>query len=298
MKFAVFTDLHYDVIPDAKRRLHEFINIINEEKVEFIVELGDLCHPIDENKNIINVLSECVPSYFTIGNHDSDAYPIDIVLKFLRLNHSYYSFIVNNVKFIMLDANYYKTPNGIRTYYEHSYDATTDDYPYVPQDQVVWLKRELEDDQYYYIIFSHHSLANDFKKRGISNRAEIRKLLDHKNKNGKKVLLCMNGHDHGDDLKVINGIPYYTLNSMSYIWHGTKETFNYSTEIHEKFPHLKDMILYEEPLHVIVTVDENMKIRIDGMEGHYQNITPKEIGLGSVWNAVSIEPRTSSIYIN
>jgi hypothetical protein len=107
----------------------------------------------------------------------------------------------------------------------------------------------------------------------------------------------MNGHDHGDDLKIIDGIHYYTLNSMSYIWHGTKKTFNYSKEIHEKYPHLKDMILYDEPLHVIVTIDENMNIRIDGMEGHYQNITPKDIGLGHTWNAVSIEPRTSSSYI-
>jgi len=60
---------------------------------------------------------------------------------------------------------------------------------------------------------------------------------------------------------------------------------------------MKDMILYEEPLHVIVTIDDNGNIRIDGVEGHYQNITPNEIGLGNTWNAVSIEPKTLSITI-
>ncbi|WP_271814609.1 hypothetical protein [Clostridium beijerinckii] len=89
----------------------------------------------------------------------------------------------------------------------------------------------------------------------------------------------MNGHDHGDNVKVINGIHYYTLNSMSYIWHGIKETFNCSNEIHKKYPYLKDLILYEEPLHVIVKIDDNMNVQIDGMEGHYQNVTPKDIGM-------------------
>jgi len=84
---------------------------------------------------------------------------------------------------------------------------------------------------------------------------------------------------------------------MSYFWHGMKETFNYSNEIHKQYPYLKDMILYEEPLHIIVTIDENMNVEIDGVEGHYQNVTPKDIGLGNTWNGVSIESKTSSLYI-
>lgn len=84
---------------------------------------------------------------------------------------------------------------------------------------------------------------------------------------------------------------------MSYIWHGIKETFNYSKEIHERYPYLKDIFLYEEPLHVIVTIDENMNVKIDGMKGHYQNVTPKEIGIGDIWNGISIGPKTSSLYI-
>lgn len=40
MNFAVFTDLHYDVIHDGDRRLNEFINSVKEESVDFIIELG------------------------------------------------------------------------------------------------------------------------------------------------------------------------------------------------------------------------------------------------------------------
>lgn len=120
----------------------------------------------------------------------------------------------------MINANYIKTPNGSEPYYRRNYDKTTYAYPYVPKEEIEWLKNEIKDDRFYYVIFSHQSLSNDFMKRGISNREEIRAILEKRNSNGKKVLLCMNGHDHGDNVKVINGIYYYTLNSMSYIWHG------------------------------------------------------------------------------
>ena len=299
MKFAVFMDLHYDAIHDGDRRIREFTNSVKKENVDFVVELGDLCHPIDENKHIINKLNELgVPFFFNVGNHNTDAYPIDDVLKFLGMGNGYYSFIFGNVKFIVLDTNYIKTPNGSEPYYKRNYAKTTDAYPFVPREEIEWLRNELKNEQLYYVIFSHQSLSNDFMKRGISNREEVRVILEQRNSNGKKVLFCMNGHDHGDDINFFNGIHYYTLNSMSYIWHGIKETFNYSNEIHEQYPYLKDLILYEEPLHIIITIDENMDVQIDGMEGHYQNVTPKDIGMGSRWNGVSIEPQTSSLYID
>lgn len=298
LKFAVFTDLHYDVIHDGDRRIRELISLVKKDNVDFIIELGDLCHPIDENKHIIIQLKELgVPSFFNVGNHNSDAYPIDVILKFLGIENGFYSFLFGNVKFIVLDANYIKTSNGSEPYYRRNYDKTMDAYPYIPPEEIEWLRNEIKDDQFYYVIFSHQSLSNDFMKRGVSNREEVRVLLEQRNSNGKKVLFCMNGHDHGDDVKIINGIHYYTLNSMSYIWHGTKETFNYSDEIHNQYPYLKDMILYEEPLHAIVTIDENMNVQIEGVEGHYQNVTPKDIGLTNIWNGVSIEPKTSSLYI-
>jgi predicted phosphodiesterase len=299
VKFAVFTDLHYDAIHDGERRINEFINSVKIKNIDFVIDLGDLCYPTDDNKYILSKLKELdIPLFFSVGNHNSDAYPVDAVLKFFGMKKSYYSFVIENVKFIVLDGNYIKTPNEVKPYYKRNYNKTTYDYPHIPEEQMKWLKNEIKDDNFYYVIFSHQSLSNDFMKRGISNREEVRSILEQRNSHGRKVLFCMNGHDHGDDFKVINGIHYYTLNSMSYIWHGMKETFNYSKEIHKKYPYLKDLILYEEPLHVIVTIDENMNVKIDGMEGHYQNIAPEDVGMGDIWNGISIKPKTSSIYID
>ncbi len=107
----------------------------------------------------------------------------------------------------------------------------------------------------------------------------------------------MNGHDHGTDYKQINGIHHYTLNSISYIWQDCQEKFSYSKEIHDKYPGLEDMILYEEALHVIVTIDENHNIIIDGMEGRYQKHSPQDIGMEMSYNGVSIKAKTISAFI-
>ncbi len=212
MKFAVFTDLHYDVIHDGDRRLHEFINSVKEENIDFIIELGDLCHPTDANKHLISELKEeGVPCFFTVGNHNSDVYLLDTIIKFCEMKNNYYSFIFGNVKFIVLDANYIKTTDGCEPYCKRNFERMKGEYPYIPPVEVNWLKNELQDEQYYYVVLTHQSLSNDFMDRGISNRKEIRKLLEERNRNGKKVLLCMNGHDHGDDVKIINGIHYYTM---------------------------------------------------------------------------------------
>ena len=46
-----------------------------------------------------------------------------------------------------------------------------------------------------------------------------------------------------------------------------------------------------------MTIDEKMNIRITGMKGHYDTITPQDVGIGDEWNGVSIKPETISVNI-
>lgn len=297
VKFAVFTDLHYDYVPDGYRRLQEFIDKVKKTDIDFIIGLGDICYPIDENRVIIEDLKKTgVPCYYTIGNHDTDKFSREQVMSFLCMKNNYYSFTKGNIKFIVLDACYIKKTDGHTPYYKRNYNKTSDHYPYIPPEELSWLANELNDDCEYYILFSHHSLANEYAQRGVYNREEVRTMLENANGTGKRVLMCMNGHDHGDAAVEINGIYYYTLNAMSYIWHGLKETYNYSKEIHERYPGLKDMILYQDGLHAIVTITGDGQLKIEGMKGNYQNITPTDVGIwNNMWNGVCIEPIVSSI---
>jgi predicted phosphodiesterase len=45
IKFAIFTDLHYDHIPDGRQRIENFITNAREADVDFVIELGDFCSP-------------------------------------------------------------------------------------------------------------------------------------------------------------------------------------------------------------------------------------------------------------
>lgn len=297
VKFAVLTDLHYDHIPDGHRRLQAFITRVKESDIDFIITLGDMCYPIEKNRVVLETLGKLgVPCYNTIGNHDSDASSREQAMRFWGMKSNYYSFVKGNIKFIVLDACYIKKGEEYIPYHKRNYHKASEPYPYIPPEELSWLENELKDNCKYYILFSHQSLANEFDRRGVFNREEVRGILEKSCTMGKQVLMCMNGHDHGDALLDRNGICYYTLNSMSYIWHGLKETFNYSKEIHEKYPSLKDMILYKEGLHAIVTITSDGQLKIEGMRGNYQNITPGDVGiLNSIWNGVSIKPVVSSM---
>lgn len=247
MKFAIFSDLHYDAIPDGDKRIEEIITCAKKAKVDFMIDLGDLCYPLNENKRLLeNINSSELPCYFTIGNHNTDSYTIDEVLDFFNMERSYYSFIVENIKFIILDANFINKKTNVIPYCKRNYDKSNDEYPYIPNEEIDWLKKELDDNDKYYIIISHQSLSNDFQKRGISNRKEIRAILEERNLKGRK---------------------------------------------------LKNLILYKEALHVIVNIDNEMNVSINGINGNYQRHSPKDIGLTDTWNGVSIEAKTLSKYI-
>ncbi|GAB6109528.1 metallophosphoesterase family protein [Fusibacter bizertensis] len=295
--FAVFSDLHFDHIHDGYSRLQKFIDGVKTQNLDFVIQLGDFAYPIDENHFLHEKIKEIgVPFYSVLGNHDTDAYSREIVMKFLGMKNNYYSFSIGKVKFIVLDSCFIKTANGCLPYLKRNYDKLSDNYPYIPNEEIKWLINEFKSDSQYFVIFSHHSLENNFQKRGICNRLEIQEIINDINKTDKRVLLCMNGHDHGEHVEKIGETYYYSLNSMSYIWVGPQyEHFNYPTETHAKYPYLKDLILYEDGLYALVTIFENGDFEIKGMEGAYDNISPQALGIGDTWNGRNITPLVSSI---
>lgn len=277
IRFLVFGDLHYDDTDDGDERINELIDKAKLERVDFIVSLGDLCLPLEKNKHILDKLKSAkVPVYHTIGNHDTQISDIVDTLDFLSLDQSFYSFECNDYKGIILDTCFWRNQNG-----DHHFPNKNKEpgiYPIVPFEEIEWLKRELEDNKKY-IIFSHQSLINEFANRGIRNRQEVHDLLA-----GKNVVLCMNGHDHGTDLKIVNNIPFYTVNaSSSYCWWGGNPP---GSDIRN--------LPYRDALHVVVEIDEN-ELRIKGIESEYLRDTPDDVGVHDYqWNGVSIRPRTSS----
>ena len=298
VKFAVFTDLHYDHIHDDDERIEQFVASVKDQQLDFVIQLGDFAYPISVNQKLIDKLKTLgVPFYGMLGNHDTDRNSREDVLRFLGLENSYYAFRKGNIKFIVLDMCFVKTREGFKIYQRDTFDKRLDKnhYPYVPEPVLRWLEDELDDDAQYYVLFSHHSMTNDFANRGVINRDEIQACIAAANQKDKKVLLYMSGHDHGEDITQIGDTVYYALNSMSYIWVGPEyEQFSYDVQIHQKYPYLKDLILYRDGLFAIVTVDEQGDFTIEGLQSDYQRKSPQDLNLGETWNGRSIKPNVTT----
>ena len=131
VRFGLVTDSHYaDREPNGTRfyrqsvvKMRECIDMMNSEKVDFVIHLGDFKDE-DPNKKPEDTLrylqvleSEYArfngPRYHCVGNHDVDSITKKQFLENIENSgipktESYYSFDSGGIKFIVLDANYHK----------------------------------------------------------------------------------------------------------------------------------------------------------------------------------------------
>ena len=225
----------------------------------------------------MDMLNSCgIPVYHTIGNHDVQDWELTDSLRFLGKEYPYEAFEAGGYRFIILDTCYWKSDQG--EFHFPNKKRVPSAYPVLPEEQLLWLDQQLADGKKC-IIFSHMSLVNPFARRGIANKEAVQQLFA-----GRNVRLCMNGHDHGSDLKWINSVPYYTVSSASqFCWWGGNPP---GSEVKNLF--------YRDPLHVIVEADED-EIRIQGMESEFDGLRPEDVGVSDYrWNGVDVHPCTLS----
>jgi len=290
IRFLVFSDLHYDEVTDGDNRIEEILADAQKRNLDFIVSLGDLCTPIKENQRVLERFKSLgIPFYNVIGNHETDKCILSEILDFYAINNPYYSVICNGYKLIFLNTCYLGKDGKEEIFYNKNFKCEGTVYPIIPSEEIRWLQEELKDGMKS-IIFSHHSFINDFTKRGIYNREEIRKKFVK-----KQVLLCLNGHDHGDDYSIVDGIPYMTINSANYAWLGTQIAS--SRELQERYFYLNGILQYKQAMSAYIEISDN-EINVCGMEGDYLSVTPDDIGLPNYrWNGVSIRPQISSHFV-
>ncbi len=291
IRFLVFSDLHYDEAADGDERINEILTCAKERTIDFIVSLGDLCKPIDANKGILKKINSLgIPFYSVIGNHETDNCQLSEILSFFSMKSPYYSVVYKEYKLIFLNTCYLNQDGKETAFYQRNHKQLNVIYPIIPLEEIQWLKNELSSEKKY-IIFSHHSLVNNFVNRGVYNRADIRELFKD-----QEVLLCLNGHDHGDSYSVVDYIPYYTVNSANYTWVGTQIAS--SDILSKKYSYLNGILQYKQALNAYIEIADE-EIRIEGMTGDYLSVTPDDIGLHDyMWNGVSIKPQTSSLFVN
>jgi len=228
VRFGILTDIHYADREPAKERYYwqsltkmkEAIDTMNQEKVDFIVELGDFKDQdlVPTEKKTLKYLADIEsvfrkfhgPTYHVLGNHDMDGisksqFQSEILNTGISPEKTYYSFNQKGIHFVILDGNY--TKDG-RDFDHGTYRWEN---PWIPAKEMNWLKEDLKSDELPSIIFIHQ-LLDDSKgmKRSVQNAAAVRKILE---KSGK-VLCVFQGHINAEKYDLINRIHYYSLISM------------------------------------------------------------------------------------
>lgn len=274
VKFSVFADYHY--YPEVFRTCgFEGLDLISERaqknNADFIIHVGDLCHTPDKFPDLISRYKNYpLPTYHCVGNHEFEHSSLEDVLKAYNLENSYYYFDVKGFRFIVLDLNnllvneeniHYENGNWQRSKYD--YIASID------QKQFSWLEETIMSADGPCILFSHHSLER--AKGGISpeDNNKIRDLLKRVNKDKKRVFMAINGHYHRDYLRIRDNIAFLDLNSASNEWIEPKHSGFFPQEIYDNYLCAEYNVMWNDPIHAIITIREDGYIKIEGMESEF-----------------------------
>jgi hypothetical protein len=226
LRFGIVTDAHFaDADPLYERyfresieKMTECIDFMNQQKVEFLIELGDFKDqntPPVEDKTIsyLQSIEKCFqrfngPTYHVLGNHDMDSISKEQFLKNVMntdipADSSYYSFDRKGVHFIVLDANF--LADG--TEYDHGNYEWNETY--IPEGELAWLRKDLEATSLPSIVFTHQQLGG-LGMTDIRNAEAVRAVLQESG----KVLAGFDGHNHAGGHNVIGEIHHYTLKAM------------------------------------------------------------------------------------
>jgi len=226
VRFGIVTDCHYAdantvgtrYYRDSLDKLGECVEVMNVQKVDFLVELGDFKDqdsPPDEPKTLSYLQAvESVfckfegPTYHVLGNHDTDSiskvqFLTNIENTGINPNRSYYSFDYQGLHFFVLDANY--KSDGAD--YDHgNFDWTNAN---IPPAELQWLRQDLATSRGAVIILIHQ-LLDGIGSYYVKNAAEVRQILEQSG----RVLAVFQGHHHDGGYSLINGIHYYTLRAV------------------------------------------------------------------------------------
>jgi len=225
-RFGIVTDCHYADADAAGTRfyreslnkLDECVELMNAEKVDFLIELGDFKDqgrpPVEREtlsylEAVENVFAQFDGQrYHVLGNHDLDSISKEQFLDRVENTNiapgrSYYSFDVNRLRCVVLDANY--TTGGAD--YDHGNFNWTD--ANVPAAELTWLVQDLAATSGPAIVFTHQ-LLDGTGSVYVKNAEQVRQVLE----GSGKVLAVFQGHHHAGSYRHIAGIHYYTLKAL------------------------------------------------------------------------------------
>lgn len=226
MKILVFADLHYfagtEKLFNAKRKLVEFaepmldemIETVRREKVDLVVNLGDLIQDTNDKALDLSALSYMfgrlkefpAPVYSVLGNHDLKMMDtVEEVEGLIGQNPANFSRDAEGYHLVFLSPELHPELGTARG---GSYKTQ-----YIGEDTLAWLKEDLRQNALPTFVFTHFPMAEDPRVQDecmfMKNSADVKKILLESG----HVKAVFVGHQHTPRFVEEDGIPYYIIGS-------------------------------------------------------------------------------------
>jgi len=270
MKFSVFADFHHH--PSFLKGTIEDLIFIQERaeknNCDFIIHAGDLCHAPSRCTEFIEKYNSFhIPSYHALGNHDTDGTSYEETLKLYNMPAGHYYFDCKGYRMMVCDTNYLYFEGEYIHYDLGNYFKYPAKREYVSAEQLEWMRDTIDSSPYPCILISHASFE---RTNGSPNGDAVRAIIDAANeKRPHSVLMCINGHHHADFVRILNNVCYFDLNSTNYYWFGSSRSHDkYPEEEMKAHKNMQHTIIYNDPIHAIVTLD-GTTINVEGMKSTY-----------------------------
>ena len=267
IKLGMIADLHQDVMHDGPARLKAFLDAMQEEQPDALVQLGDFAYPTKKNEAVTRAFENAHPrTLHVLGNHEIDGgHTFDEVAKLWGMKGRYYTENVNGLNLVVLDGN--EKPQN----HKSGYPA------HIGEKQLEWLAKQLNTLNGPILVMCHQPLAGP---SSIDNAEAVQTLL---NAAADKVLLAVNGHTHIDHVAHSGRIPCLHVNSASYKWvGGSYRNKSYPADIHARFRWVEYTCPYRESLFTTLTIDPARgRIDVKGRESRWVGKSPAQLGVAA-----------------
>jgi hypothetical protein len=288
--FGIVADVHKDLVPDADQRLEQFIDKARQREVDMIIQLGDFCMGEGKNKGFLSIWETFKgPKYHVLGNHDMDKHSKWEMLDFWGMPKNYYSYDLNGIHFIVLDANFLHENGKYIDYNKANFYVDASLRTFIDPEQIEWFKADLAETSLPTIVLSHQSLWHH--QWGVKNRLLLQEIMEAA---ADKIICCFNGHNHIDFHRHLNGIDYIEINSMSYQWMGEKYTSKdrFPEAFYDEYPNLPHIAAYQDPLFAFATLQEGI-LTIEGVRSQWMKPSPYDLGMPEGFYGSKASPEIS-----
>lgn len=233
MKILLITDIHYGKNtqqPDEQGvlRVRSYGSQFEQalpmlvpllEDHDLVMNLGDLIEDESLEKDTARyneahqfLADAGTPVKHVLGNHDVKNMSRFSLAEINNEGDTFYSFEMGGLLHIVLDP--------VRETFPEDEDQELQ--PILPEEQVLWLEKTLDQADKPSLIYIHYGLdeecvtTSDYfmkkpKKALVRNREEVRTIMER----SKKVLAVFNGHTHFYHHSIIHGIEYINVPGFS-----------------------------------------------------------------------------------